>query len=110
MTATVEITGGHHDVPGLKSRHSFSFTPRSRQHPPRGPLLVNNDDQMETGFRADPHPCPRNRDLVLWALHITWICRNSGVIYPGLGLHVGRHRNLAFGNERDSVLLSRHFV
>lgn len=98
------------ELPGLTSRHSFSF---GRHYDPAnvgfGLLVMNNDDVVRPGAGYPTHP-HRDVEIVTWVLEGALVHRDTtgagGVIHPGLvqRLSAGqgvRHSELADEHDRS---------
>jgi redox-sensitive bicupin YhaK (pirin superfamily) len=91
---------------GTDTHHSFSFGVHyDPENVAFGPLLVHNDDRVQTGAGYPDHP-HRDAEIVTWVLEGSLVhedsAGNRGVIVPGLAQRMSAGSGIVHAERNDA--------
>ena len=94
---------------GTDTRHSFSFGIHyDPDNVAFGPLLVHNDDRVQTGAGYPDHP-HRDSEIVTWVLEGSLVhedsAGNRGVVVPGLAQRMSAGSGVVHAERNDAYRL-----
>jgi redox-sensitive bicupin YhaK (pirin superfamily) len=95
-------------VPGIVSRHSFSYGPHYDPHNVgHGRLMVCNEESLAVGAGFPDHP-HADAEIVTWVLEGSLVHEdsygNAGVIHPGLAQRMSAGAGIVHSEQNDGYL------